>query len=48
MPNVLIADDVGDECARILKKAGIEVDFKGKMKPDDLRAAVPEIGRAHV
>jgi D-3-phosphoglycerate dehydrogenase len=41
MPKVLIADDVGEECARILTKAGIEVDFKGKMKPDDLKAAIP-------
>jgi D-3-phosphoglycerate dehydrogenase len=41
MPKVLIADDVGEECARILQKAGIEVDFRGKMKPDELKAAVP-------
>jgi D-3-phosphoglycerate dehydrogenase len=41
MPKVLIADDVGEECARILTKAGIDVDFKGKMKPDDLKAAIP-------
>jgi D-3-phosphoglycerate dehydrogenase len=41
MPKVLIADDVGDECTRILTKAGIEVDFKGKMKPEDLKAAIP-------
>jgi len=41
MPKVLIADDVGDECTRILKKAGIDVDFKGKMKPEDLKAAIP-------
>jgi D-3-phosphoglycerate dehydrogenase len=41
MPKVLIADDVGEECVRILKKAGIDVDFKGKMKPEDLKAAIP-------
>ena len=41
MPKVLIADDVGEECTRILTKAGIEVDFKGKMKPEDLKAAIP-------
>ncbi|HEX7897756.1 MAG TPA: phosphoglycerate dehydrogenase [Planctomycetota bacterium] len=41
MPKVLIADDVGEECARILRKAEIEVDFKGKMKPEDLKAAIP-------
>ncbi len=40
MPKVLIADEVAEECARILLKAGIEVDARGKMKPDDLRAAV--------
>src|SRR5438477_3021389 len=41
MPKVLIADDVGEECARILRKAEIDVDFKGKMKPEDLKAAIP-------
>ncbi len=41
MPKVLIADEVGEECARILRKAGIEVDVRGKMKPEDLRAAIP-------
>ncbi|RPH38590.1 MAG: phosphoglycerate dehydrogenase, partial [Planctomycetota bacterium] len=41
MPKVLIADDVGEECTRILTKAGLEVDFKGKMKPEDLKAAIP-------
>ena len=40
MPKVLIADDVGEECARILRKAEIEVDARGKMKPEDLKAAV--------
>lgn len=40
MPKVLIADEVSEECVRILRKAGIEVDAKGKMKPDDLKAAV--------
>jgi len=40
MPKVLIADDVAEECAEILRKAGIEVDARGKMKPDDLKAAV--------
>jgi D-3-phosphoglycerate dehydrogenase len=41
MPKVLIADDVDEECARILSKAGFEVDFKGKMKAEDLKAAIP-------
>jgi D-3-phosphoglycerate dehydrogenase len=40
MPKVLIADDVGEECARILRKAGLEVDFRGKLKPDELKAAI--------
>jgi D-3-phosphoglycerate dehydrogenase len=40
MAKVLIADDVSEECARILKKAGLEVDARGKMKPDELKAAV--------
>src|SRR2546430_17355595 len=40
MPKVLIADDVGEECTRILTKAGIDVDFKGKMKPEELKAIV--------
>jgi D-3-phosphoglycerate dehydrogenase len=42
MPRVLIADDVAEECARILRKAGIDVDARGKMKPDELKAAVGE------
>jgi D-3-phosphoglycerate dehydrogenase len=41
MPRVLIADDVDGECASILSKAGFEVDFRGKMKPEDLKAAIP-------
>src|SRR5204863_8709444 len=41
MPRVLIAYDVGGERSRSLTKAGIEVDLKGKMKPEDLKAAVP-------
>ncbi len=40
MPRILIADDVAGECAEILRKAGLEVDARGKMKPDDLKAAV--------
>jgi D-3-phosphoglycerate dehydrogenase len=43
MPKVLIADDVSEECARILRKAGIEVDARGKLKPEDLKAAVGEV-----
>ncbi|HZL72184.1 MAG TPA: phosphoglycerate dehydrogenase [Planctomycetota bacterium] len=41
MARVLIADDVAEECARVLRSGGIEVDHRGKMKPDDLRAAIP-------
>lgn len=41
MPKVLIADDVAEECARTLRTAGIDVDHRGKMKPDDVKAAIP-------
>ncbi len=41
MPKVLIADDVSEECARVLRKAEIEVDARGKMKQDELKAAIP-------
>ena len=40
MARVLIADDVAEECARVLRAGGIDVDARGKLKPDDLRAAV--------
>ena len=40
MPRVLIADDVAPECAQILRKAGIEVEERGKMKPEELKALV--------
>ncbi len=40
MPRVLIADEVAEECARILRQAGLEAEDRGKMKPDDLRATV--------
>ena len=36
MPRVLIADDVSEECAAILAKAGIDVDARGKMKQEDV------------
>lgn len=41
MPKILIADDVGEECISILRKADLDVDAKGKMKPDELKAAIP-------
>ncbi|HKS17450.1 MAG TPA: phosphoglycerate dehydrogenase [Planctomycetota bacterium] len=41
MARVLIADDVAEECARILRAGGLEVDARGKLKPDELRAAIP-------
>ena len=41
MARVLIADDVAEECARVLRSGGLEVDHRGKMKPDELRAAIP-------
>lgn len=40
MPKVLIADDVAPECADILRKAGIEVENRGKMKPEELKGLV--------
>jgi D-3-phosphoglycerate dehydrogenase len=40
MPRILIADDVGEECAQILRKAGIDVDFRGKMKAEALKEAI--------
>ncbi len=40
MPKVLIADDISEECARILRHGGVEVDHRGKMKPEDLKLAV--------
>ncbi|HEY3227363.1 MAG TPA: phosphoglycerate dehydrogenase [Planctomycetota bacterium] len=40
MARVLIADDVAEECARALRAGGLEVDSRGKMKPDDLKAAI--------
>jgi D-3-phosphoglycerate dehydrogenase len=40
MPRVLIADDVAEECARALRAGEVEVDHRGKMKSDDLKAAV--------
>ncbi|HEU4339444.1 MAG TPA: NAD(P)-dependent oxidoreductase, partial [Planctomycetota bacterium] len=40
MARVLIADDVAEECARILISGGLEVDHRGKLKPDELRAAL--------
>jgi D-3-phosphoglycerate dehydrogenase len=38
---VLIADDVAEECARVLRAGGVEVDARGKMKADELKAALP-------
>ncbi len=40
MAKVLIADDVGEECARILRAGELDVDNRGKMKPDDCRAII--------
>ncbi|MBI4564017.1 MAG: phosphoglycerate dehydrogenase [Planctomycetes bacterium] len=40
MSRVLIADDVAEECVRTLRAAEIDVDRRGKMKPDELKAAV--------
>ncbi len=40
MPKVLIADDVVEECPRTLREGGVEVDNKGKMKPDEVKAII--------
>ena len=40
MPRVLIADDVVEECPRTLKEGGIDVDNRGKMKPDEVKAII--------
>src|SRR5262245_36088099 len=40
MTKVLIADDVAEECAKTLRAAGIDADHRGKMKADDLKAAI--------
>src|SRR5262245_32944392 len=40
MARVLIADDVAEECARVLRSGGVDVDHRGKMKACDLRAAI--------
>lgn len=40
MPRVLIADEVAPECAEILRKGGIEVENRGRMKPEELKAIV--------
>ncbi len=42
MTKILIADPVAEECVQILKSAGFEVDNRGKMKPEDLKAAISD------
>ena len=42
MPKVLIADDVHPDCAEILRKAGIDVDSRGKMTGDEVKAIIGE------
>jgi D-3-phosphoglycerate dehydrogenase len=42
MARVLIADDVAEECARVLRAGGLDVVNRGRLKPDDLRAAVAD------
>jgi D-3-phosphoglycerate dehydrogenase len=37
---VLIADDVAEECARVLRQGGVDVDHRGKMRADELRDAI--------
>ena len=40
MGKVLIADNVSEECARILTEGGIEVDNRGKMTQEELKEAI--------
>lgn len=42
MARVLIADEVAEECPRILRAAGLHVDARGKMKPDEVRAILKD------
>ncbi len=40
MGKVLIADNVSEECARILTEGGVEVDHRGKMTQEELKEAI--------
>ncbi len=40
MGKVLIADNVSEECARILAEGGVEVDHRGKMTQEELKEAI--------
>ncbi len=40
MPKVLIADEVAEDCAKILRAGDVEVDARGRMKPDDVKAVL--------
>jgi D-3-phosphoglycerate dehydrogenase len=42
MPKVLISDDLSPRAVEIFKERGIEVDFKVGLKPDALKAILPE------
>jgi D-3-phosphoglycerate dehydrogenase len=37
---VLISDNISPKCVEILKKAGLDVDIKGGMKPEELKACI--------
>lgn len=37
---VLISDNISSKCIEILKKAGLEVDVKTGMKPEELKGCI--------
>ena len=39
---VLISDNISPKCVEILKKAGLEVDFKTDLEPEDLKKYIGE------
>ena len=39
---VLVSDKISDKGVEILKKAGLDVDVKTGMKPDELKACISE------
>lgn len=40
--NVLISDNISEKCVEILRKAGLNVDVKVGLKPDELKACIGE------
>ena len=42
MKKVLISDNISSKCVEILKEAGLEVDIKTGLKPEELKAIIGE------